>query len=136
MWLFQERLFTVVEQSQQCAVVLAQRGNWTSPNPGGTIRFPRLLTEIWADPDRVGRSDVDPLSAKDKILLAHEAIDVHLHNVDSEVLWWPTDPITGYRPADSVRVIKSSRAGELDFFPVPDGDGMMRATVFYNLGVA
>lgn len=155
-WIFQERLFVMLERSgrpvptpqelvllpdtnprlgaRAVAVVLGQRGNWTSPNEHNTMRFPRIVTEFWADPDRLADGSVtDPLSANDKITRAHGIVDRYLHRVDGSATWWPTDPaVTGL---DAVRILRSSRLGELDFFPVADGDGLIRAQVFYAFGL-
>ncbi len=129
LYLFQERLMVRIESSQNIACVLLQKGNWTSPNNHNTLKFPRLIVEFWADPDRDSRSNVTlPLSAKDKILAAYEFLDKYLHRVAGGDLWWPDQDDSG-----AVRVISSKRSDELSFYEVPDGDGMMRAQVIYNI---
>lgn len=130
-WLFQEKLYVNVEQSQSVACVLKQQGSWTSPNMHNTARFPRLITEFYADPDRDERQNNEfPLSAKDKILRAHVVLDRFLHFARMTEQWWPDIAAPG-----AMRILNSSRQGELEFVEVPDGDGMMRGQVTYAVGV-
>lgn len=131
LWLFQETLFTRVESSQKTACVLRQSGSWTQPNQHNHMRFPRLVTDFYADPDRdSGNNNSEPLSAKDKILVAHEVVDRFLHFTMLDERWWPDSDSTG-----AMRVLNSARAGEIEWTTVPDGDGLMRGSVTYNLGV-
>lgn len=130
-WLFQEKLYSRVESSGKTACVLKQLNGWTTPNTYNTARFPRLQTQFFADPDRDSKNNVEsPLSAKDKIFAAHAVIDLMLHNVSGQSRFWPS-----FDDCDAVRVNSSVRSGELDFGPVIDGDGMLQASVTYNLCV-
>lgn len=130
-WLFQDTLMTRVESSQKTACVVRQDGGWTQPNMHNTARFPRLVVEFYGDPDRdAGNNTSEPLSAKDKILAAFNVIDRFLHFTTMRDQWWPE-----YGTNGAMRVLNSSRASELQFFPVPDGDGLMRGSVTYNVGV-
>jgi hypothetical protein len=130
-WLFQEKSYVRVESSQQTACVLKQMGSWTSPNSWNHMRFPRLQVEFWADPDRDEKANnAEPLSAKDKILAAHNVIDNFLHFTMLSEQWWPEISATA-----PMRILNSTRQGELEFAEVPDGDGLMRAIVFYAIGV-
>lgn len=131
LWLFQEKLLTKVESSGKVACVLKQKGSWTSPNTYNTARFPRLVTEFYADPDRDSKNNVvTPLSAKDRILAAHEVIDSFLHIVSGKENWWPSFGTTG-----ACRILRSTRQGELDWFDVPEGDGVLQGTVSYAIGL-
>lgn len=131
LWLFQDKLLTRVESSGKIACVLKQKGSWTAPNTHNTARFPRLITEFYADPDRDSKNNVvTPLSAKDRILTAHEVIDSYLHNVSGKAQWWPSLGAPG-----ACRVFASARQGELDWFDVPDGDGVLQGTVSYALSL-
>lgn len=131
LWLFQDKLLTRVESSGKIACVLKQKGSWTSPNDHNTMRFPRLITEFYADPDRDSKNNVvTPLSAKDRILAAHEVIDSLLHVVSGHDQWWPSQGAAG-----ACRILRSTRQGELDWFDVKDGDGVLQATVSYAIGL-
>jgi hypothetical protein len=130
-WLFQETPYVRIEGSQQTACVLKQMGSWTTPNMHNHMRFPRLQVEYWADPDRDADSNnSNPLTAKDKILIAHDVIDRFLHFTALGEQWWPD--IDAHAP---MRILNSARQGEIDFSPIPDGDGMMRGVTTYAIGV-
>lgn len=132
LWLFQETLYTRVESTQKTACVLKLANGWTAPNAHNTLRFPRLQTDFYADPDRdLGDNNKAPLSAKDKILAAHAVVDRFLHDTVNSEIWWP-DINSPY----AARIIRSVRQGELEFNPFSDGDGMQKATVFYAIGLA
>lgn len=121
-WIFQDRLYTMVEGTSQVAVVLSQRGAWTSPNSYNTLRTPRIVVEIYADPTR-SNSRLEVRDAGDKAMAVFEAIDSHLHMVSGIASW------------DGLRIVGSTRLDEPEVFDVPDGDGMVRAQVFYGVGV-
>lgn len=128
-YIFQESLPIRMESTQKIALVLRQEGFWTSPNTYNTMRFPRLITEFWCDPPRDAAANVvNWVSAKRQIQKTHAYIDLFLHSVTSEAVWWPsfTDP-------QRFRVISSKRQGELEYFPVSDGNGLLRATCSYAL---
>lgn len=140
-WVFQERLLARVEgassaeplaQVNPCALVLQHRGSWTAPNEHNTMMFPRIALVYYADPDRDSLGHVrDPLTARDRILAAHDAVDFYLHR-----LHFSGARIIGREDEDpGVRVIRCTRLGELDFAVVPEGDGVLSAQVFYALGV-
>ena len=122
-WIFQDRLYAMVEGTSQVAVVLSQRGAWTSPNSYNTLRTPRIAVEIYADPTRSGNR-LEVRDAGDKAMAAFEAIDQHMHLVSGGTVMW-----------DDLRIVGSTRLDEPEVFDVPDGDGMVRAQVFYGVGV-
>lgn len=123
-WIFRERLYAMVEGSGEVAVVLNTAGAWTSPNAHNTLRTPRLLIEIYADPTRNSAKQIHERDAGDKALTTFEAIDRYLHNVSGHATMW-----------DDLRIVKSTRLDEPELFDVPDGDGLIRAQVFYAVGV-
>jgi hypothetical protein len=128
-WLFQETLQVTIESTQGVACVLAVRGGWAPPNQHNTARFPRLMTEFYADPRREDTTlDVRVRDAENKIRRAHLAFDHVLNRVRGGDEWWGVsddDP--------GIRVVSSLRMQEIEYFPVPDGDGVTRAQVFYAL---
>lgn len=128
LFLFQEKLMTRMESTQKIAVVLKQEGNWTTANTHNTMRFPRLITEFWSDPPRdTGNQVTNPIAAKNRIKDSHEYIDRFLHiPAGGNSVWWPSET-----DSQRFRVIKCARQGELEFFDVPDGNGLVRATVSY-----
>ena len=123
-WVFQDRPYAPVEGSQRVAVVLSWAGSWTTPNTHNTMKFPRLRVEFLGDPTRGETGQTRVQDARNKIALAHEAVDKVLHRVDgSDVIW------------SGVRILRSSRLGELDLSWEPETDGMVRAEVYYGLGL-
>lgn len=131
-FLFQDLLLTKIESSGKVACVLKQKGSWASSNTHNTARFPRLITEFWADPDRDSKHNVvTPLSGKDKIRAAHEVIDSFLNNMSGQAQWWPS-----FGGAGACRIVASKRVeGDLDWFEVPDGDGVVTGTISYAISL-
>ena len=120
-WLYQYRLWAPVEGTGSTAAVLSCDGGWTGPNLHNTMRFPRLLLSVWADPMRDASGNVtDYGEVNRRVSHAYEAIDKHLHRAGGEAQMWA-----------SVRTVSCSRLTEPFVYAVPDGDGLLRLQTYY-----
>lgn len=152
-WIFQDRNEAMVETSGRAtaqgssavSVVLSQRPG-ESPNAHNTARFPRLVLEFFADPDRDDSGTVQVNNGRDKIMAAFQQIRHYWHRTNPAVEWWPSIPawflIGGAPPADyeATTHLRVTRCVALEdspqMFEVPDGDGMVRAEVSFSLEVS
>jgi len=129
-WIWRWRPYVSIEGTGSAGIVLSIRGGWTSPNQHNTAQFPRLQVEVYADVDR--DPSLNPLSrtAEEKALAICQVVDAVFHIPQGGVLMW------GNGDANDLRIVGSLRLTEPDVVEVPEGDGMVRATVSYgvNLG--
>lgn len=120
-WLFQHRLWVVMEGTQSTAAAIIDAGGWGAPNPHNTMRFPRLSLEISADPIRdAGNNIIDPGEVSRRIKKAYKAIDARLHRPQGGEQWW-----------GQIRTTGCTRLIEPSVYPVPDGGGLLRLTTTY-----
>jgi hypothetical protein len=121
--LFQHDLYVVMEGTSSTAAVLAYGGGWSGANPHNTLRFPRLSLQLWADPVRDdGHNPVRPGEVQRRIHAAFGVFDRLLHRPAGGEQWWGT-----------VRTLSSVRSAEPSIYPVPDGNGLLRAQAFYAI---
>ncbi len=121
--IFQNALFYPIEGKSTTAVVINYAAGYQGANLHNTMRFPRIMLEIWADPLRnLGRNTVDPGEVWRRINATFTVFDKALHRPQGGVQMW-----------GSLRTIGCTRLAEPIFYPVPDGDGMMRAATFYGV---
>lgn len=119
---FAYRLGVRMEQSQSTSVVIAHDGGWAAPNLMNSMRFPRLLLNVWADPrrDAMGNAS-DPLLQR-RANACFETFDKYLHCIGGGEMWW-----------GSLRVIDSLRLTEPIIVDVSDGDGLIRMQAYYAI---
>lgn len=128
-WIFEDRLFARVEGTESVALVLRQRGSWTSPNGHNTLRFPRLLVEVYVDPTRDSDGMVtDVVGADLRGDAVYRAVDAVLHRAAQEAQTWGT----GDR---ALRTVGCQRLDEPEPADVPDGDGLRVLRVNYGVTV-
>lgn len=122
-WIFREQPAFPIENTGKVALCLVQRGSWTHPNLHNTAKFPRLEVEIYADPDRGLQPSVAPvnMTGADKAIAVYEVFDRHLHLMNGGVFW------------DTLRIVDSKRANEPFPGPVPQADGLVYASVQYDV---
>ena len=121
--IFQHQLFYPIEGKSTTAAVVTYNGGSESANLHNTMRFPRIMLELWADPLRnMGRNTVDPGEVWRRINAVFSIFDRALHRPQGGTQMW-----------GSVRTISCQRMAEPIVYPVPDGDGMMRAATFYGV---
>ena len=120
-WLFQHTLFVEVEGTSSTAAVIGYAGGWSGGNEHNTARFPRLSLDLWADPLRDPQKNVtEPGEVRRRLQRVFEVFDRTLHRPQGGVQWW-----------GDVRTLSSSRLAEPAVYPVPDGNGLLRAQTFY-----
>lgn len=118
--IFAYRLSTVMEGSSATSVVIAHDGGWAAPNLTNTLRFPRLLLNVWADPIRdAQKNNIDPLVQR-RANACFETFDSVLHRVGGGDVRFGT-----------VRVIDCVRLTEPVMFDV--GDGLIRLQAYYAI---
>lgn len=124
-WLFQGKLYQVMEGTQSSAVVLSTMGGWSTPLDYGTAEFPRLSVELYVDPIRDEDNNyIEQAETRRRALLILRTLNKHLHRVIHASQMWGT-----------VRTVGSQRLAEPLLYEVPNGDGMLRAQVFYGVQV-
>ncbi len=119
--LFQHQLYGTVQSTSKTAAVVGYGGGWAGGNEHNTLRFPRLSLELWVDPLRDNDGNVkEPGEVYRRMNVAFAAFDKVLHRPQGGIQWWGT-----------IRTLSSVRSGEPSVYPVPDGDGLLRAQTFY-----
>lgn len=122
-WLFQHELYVTVQGTSSTAAVIAYGGGWSGANTHNTMRFPRLSLELYVDPQRDAAQNVTlPGEVHRRLHAAFAVFDSFLHRPQGEVQYWGT-----------VRTLSSSRSAEPTVYAVPDGNGLLRAQVFYAI---
>lgn len=110
----------LMEGSSNTAVVLAHDGGWAAPNLYNTLRFPRLLLNVWADPIRdAQKNNIDPLVQR-RANACFETFDKVLHRCAG-----------GDTRFGTLRVLDIVRLTEPTILDVPDGDGLVRLQAYY-----
>jgi hypothetical protein len=129
-WLFRYQARVAMEGTGSVCAVLNQRGAWASPNPHNTEQFPVLQIEVFSDPTRdANLNPEDDYTPEEKANEAFQAIDRVLHRPDGFDENWGDG-------MGVVRVTGSLRSGEPDISDVPEGDGLVRLLVRYDMKVA
>jgi hypothetical protein len=131
-WIFVRNIYTrmedisIVKGSQAVSLVVSNAGQSTTPLDYSTIRWQRLEVDIWVDPLRDGMGNItNPSETESRGLDVFATLDAHLHRASSDdktQVWG--DLVT----------VNSIRMTEPVWYPVPDGDGLIRGAVFYDVG--
>jgi hypothetical protein len=126
-WLFSDTTLGVlarVKGSQAAALVCSDYGGWGVPEPGATMRFRRLRTDIWIDPARDGNANVAETSAitTNRGLALFAAVQFRLQRTDPDLIKWGDLCTTGCHLLADVM-----------FTPVPDGDWMQRGVAYFGV---
>lgn len=120
--IFPYKLWDKMEGSQSTAVVIAHDGGWAAPNLDNTLRFPRLLVNVWTDPVRdANGNNVDP-AVQRRAYACFDIFDKYLHRVAGGEQYWGT-----------LRIIDCLRLTEPVFVDVTDGDGLVRLQAYYAI---
>lgn len=131
-WIFVRTPYTrmedssIVKGSQAVALVTCYMGQAASPVVMSTARQVRLEVDIWVDPLRDAMGNVtNPSETENRGLGIYDLIDSYLNRVavDENTQLWG-DLVT----------VSSARMSEPIWYPVPDGDGLIRGVCFYNVG--
>lgn len=120
--IFAYQLGVRMEQSQRTSVLITHDGGWAAPNIVNSMRFPRLLLSVLADPLRDGNGNArDPMLQR-RANACFETFDKYLHCIGSGEMWW-----------GSLRVLDSIRLTEPSVNSVGDGDGLIRMQAYYAI---
>lgn len=68
------------------AIVVSRLGNWATPDPIQTARFPVLQVDCYADHTRTPQGEIDELDAADKAETLWDAVDKVTH-AQRGVVW-------------------------------------------------
>lgn len=118
--IFQYRLWVRMEGSEKTSVVIAHDGGWAAPNIYNTMRFPRLLLNVWADPLRdAQKNNIDP-AVQRRAQNVFDVFDQQLHRTAGADVMWGT-----------LRILSCVRLTEPTVIEVPDGDGLIRLQAYY-----
>lgn len=138
-WIFDENPVGVkVENTGRCLIVINEGSPWTSPNEHNTMRFPRLIVDVWADPTRNTDRSVRVFDAKEKIDEIQKRLDKHFHLVDGgdshgmPHVWGSLDDLTSGR---GVVVTGSTRLTGPEFSSIRDTDGAFMGQFTYGVNL-
>jgi hypothetical protein len=130
-WVFVHSLYTrmeaqsIVQGSRAVALVCVYAGQGSAVLDYSTVRWQRLEVDIWVDPLRDSFGNVtSPSETEHRGNDVFTVLDSHLHRAssgDKTVVWG--DLVT----------VNSIRMTEPVWYPVPDGDGLIRGVVFYDV---
>jgi hypothetical protein len=117
-----------LESTGFAGVVIAHKGQWTSPNQHNTARFPRVQVDIIVDPQRTTDERFPrKRTAEDRCEDIFVELDKVMHRPNDEIRWGDS---TG-----AVRIVASKRLSDLDLVEVRDGDGLVMGTVMYGVSL-
>lgn len=120
-WIFQRQMAKVVEGTSSQALLVTRQGGWAGPNQHNTLAFPRISLEFWVDPRRDSAKNViEPAETERRADAVFKVVDRFMHRPQGGVVAW-----------GSIRTVGCHRLGEFVSYEVPDGDGLLRAQVFY-----
>lgn len=135
-YLFQDDLIMgheYLENSQKAAVVIAYQGEWSAPNNFNTAQFPRLIVDVWGDPDRHDDgSPVSTFSARDKVDAVTESVMKHLHRIGNFDERWGENRVF----ASTRLMMYRNRGRGQEFQGQPDGNGLTMSTLYFGLTTA
>lgn len=120
--IFQYRLWAgQFEGASSSAIVITNEGGWATPNPHNTMRFPRVVLNVWCDPLRDdGHNATNLPEVQRRAMWVFEQADKYLHIPGGDTMIW-----------GETRVISSVRLVEPVLYTVPDGDGIVRLQAYY-----
>lgn len=109
-----------MEGSQSTAIVVQHDGGWAAPNQHNTLRFPRLLLSVWADPLRDDQGNNNDSRVQSRANACFEIADKYLHLAAGGTVMF-----------GSIRVVDCVRLTEPTIASVPDGDGLVHLQAYY-----
>ena len=138
-WIFDQSPINVrVENTSRCLIVVNEEGQWTSPNPHNTMRFPRLVVDIWADPTRNQDRTVQLFDAKSKVEDIVKIVDRKFHRVDPgtpdgrPLILGTAEQILAKTGVVVTGILRSSGP---DYSPIRDCEGAFMGRLVYDVNV-
>jgi hypothetical protein len=111
-----------IENSGKCAIVFSSYDSWSPQTRMHTSKFPRLSVHIYADVTRDAQGMPTKQDAEHKAKLVWKAISPLFHDAANRIHAFHDLP-----------VISTIEGQAFSVFPVPNGDGAVRADVSYDL---
>jgi hypothetical protein len=116
-------LLVRLEGTSQIALGVTCSGSFQAGTPGSTLHYERVSIEFWADPirDTAGNIMETHGLTHDRAHNVFDVVDSHLHRREPGLneVWGDLVTVACWRMVAP------------DFYPVPDGDGMMRGQAYY-----
>ena len=140
-WIFRWRPYVKVEGSGKSLLVVRQSGSWASANAHNTMRFPRLIVEVWSDVQRaesgLSKQNVTrAATAEDAAQAISLELDKYLHRVaGGDVVWGREVDDMDVVTDPGLRIIGCYRQGEPDIRELQGGDGAVVASNTYTVTV-
>ena len=135
-WVFDETPYARFEGTSKCLIVVNEEGTWTFPNEHNSMRFPKLIIDVWADPTRNPDKSVKVQDAKTKIEDIGKHLNRHFHLVDGGTptgmpfVWGTAEEIAA---KSGVVITGSQRLNGPEYSPVTDSQGSIMGR--YEFGV-
>ena len=131
-WIFKDDILiraegqSIVYGTSALALVCSDAGGWGEPMPLTTPRYNRLQVDIWADPQRDAFHNIIETSGvtRQRIKACFATLNFHLHRTDPDMQLW-----------GDLRTAGCQLLTEPAAQPVPDGDGVLKATAYYGVSV-
>lgn len=127
-WIWRWRPWEAVEGTSKVGIVLARHRGWAVPNRHNTLEFPLLQVEIYADPARGDELLPERKDAEEKALAVGKVVKDKLHVPLGKDIWWGNEE-------GRIRVVSSLASSEIGVEDVPDGDGMVRGLLTFDVEV-
>lgn len=136
-WIFDEDPLNVrVENKGTCLIVINEEDQWTSPNQHNTMKFPRLIFDVWADPTRNADRSKKLNDAKSKIEAIQKYLDKHFHRTDPatpEGMPLMLGTAEEIAAGTGVVITGSFRLSGPTFSPIRDTDGAFMGQFAYAI---
>jgi hypothetical protein len=126
-WVFRDindqRPPRTVENTGWVSVLFSHTAHWSNQTRHHTAKFPILTVFIFSDPTR-DASNLHPIKqdAEDKVRRVWKEIDKLFH-----------DPANRIHEFDQLRIVSTVEGSPLSIMAMPEGDGMVRGTVRYDI---
>lgn len=121
-----------VQGTGTSAVTLNCRGGWGAANDHNTARFPQLLVFVWSDLTRPNNDNgmIQARDAEQRCGRVAEAIENLFHDPANHLgfIGTPAD-----FPPHGVFIHKSVQGMQLNITDVPNGDGVVKGEIRFNL---
>lgn len=128
-WIFTQKPFVMVENSQKSLIVITHEGSWAAANDYNTEQFPRIAVDIWADPQRNDDHSVALDDTEDKIEAVLKIVKKHLHRVSN------SNPDGTSIFFGTVRIHSTKFTTGPEIFPISDGNGGQMGRSYFNIAI-
>lgn len=138
-WIFDEKPFARIENSQRALIVINEDNQWAQMNEHNHMRFPRILVDIWADPTRNTDNSVKTYDATRKIEAIVKQVDQTMHTVNlndgngNPIIWGTAAQkasFTGQLITGSVHLTGPT------YSDIKDAEGALMGRVAYGVNTA